>query len=143
MTHTTNIKTLALLAGLALGPLQLAACGDDGETAPPDNSNDGGDRDGGPRAGRSGSGGSGGGTSDGGVPDSGPQAGSRADAGAPDGGIPDSGSDASTPACPEDPQTNQEFLNRCTDSQCEPFDNQERIEHPDYVEGEPLPVDYP
>ena len=84
----------------------------------------------------------------GGPPDAGPPPGPRAHSGPPDGGTSDSGAagsgtDASTPTCPEDPETNEEFLDRCNDSQCEPFDNQERITHPDYVEGEPLPDDYP
>ena len=140
MTYTTNIKAMALLSGIALGSLQLAACGDDGETTPPHNTPDS-------SSPRSGSGGRGG-RNGGGTPDSGPQAGSRADSGAPGGGTSDSGAagsgtDASTPTCPEDPETNEEFLDRCNDSQCEPFDNQERITHPDYVEGEPLPDDYP
>ena len=39
MTSKTNMKTLALLAGLALGSISLAACGDDDETTPPETDN--------------------------------------------------------------------------------------------------------
>lgn len=40
-------------------------------------------------------------------------------------------------ACIAKPTRSADFARRCTDSQCEPFDNEERL--PLYEKGEPLP----
>lgn len=40
-------------------------------------------------------------------------------------------------ACVEEPSTHEEFLVRCTDSACRPFDNTARLTR--YRAGEPLP----
>ena len=110
---------------LGLGLLLLAtACDDKSETTPPDASVE---------AGRGGNGGKGsagkaGGAGKGGA--SGGAAGDGEDAGESPA---DAGKDASV-SCQGDkgcyscePKEPEQFLNRCTDSQCEAFDNEKRL----------------
>ena len=76
------------------------------------------------KGGKGGSGGTSGSSSnEGGTGDVGNEGGSGGTGNAGnEGGTGNTGSD-----CVEDPQTNDEFLNRCTDSKCSPFDNAARI----------------
>jgi len=53
------------------------------------------------------------------------------------GGTSAGGTGGSSAACVEEPSTAEEFLVRCTDSACRPFDNAARLSL--YRAGEPLP----
>ena len=53
------------------------------------------------------------------------------------GGTSAGGTGGSSAACVEEPSTGEEFLVRCTDSACRPFDNAARLSL--YRAGEPLP----
>lgn len=106
--HSLKLTSLALGLCALLGS---AACGDDETTDSPDSGAEGG------RVSRAGSGGKGGsGGKD--VAD---------DAGAPEGGKGGSGSSGDGECFDGEPKKTEDFLNRCTDSECEPFDNAERL----------------
>jgi hypothetical protein len=117
---------------LVLSGLCLAACGDDEETGPGNSGASGGDGDG------DGDSGSGGDSGNGGDGDGDGDSGSGGDSG--NGGDGDGDGDGDVEACldAEEPTTNEEILNRpCPPTECEPFDNEDRL--PFYEEGEPLP----
>lgn len=134
---------LALLIGFALGGVALAGCGDDTEETPPQNEPDGGKK---PSPGNN---------EDGGVPDGGNDGPGKASSGAGgrSGGKAGSGAGgrssggeagetaANAGASGEGPITCD--AEDCPGAQCEPFDNAERIAHPDYAEGEDLPTNFP
>jgi hypothetical protein len=61
-------------------------------------------------------------------------AGKKSASGAGKGGSAGSDDEA---ACVAKPTKSADFAKRCTDSQCEPFDNEERL--PLYEKGKPLP----
>jgi hypothetical protein len=120
---------------LVLSGLCLAACGDDEET--------------GPQGGSSGSNGDGDGDGDnpgdgdgdGDVPGDGDGDGDVPGDGDGDGDVPGDGDgDGDAEECVDapEPTTNEEILNRpCPPTECEPFDNEDRL--PYYEPGEPLP----
>jgi len=122
---------------LVLSGLSLAACGDDAEEGPGGNAGtNGGDGDG------DGDNGDGDGDGDGDNGDGdGDGDGDNGDGdGDGDGDNGDGDGDGDNEACESaaEPETNDEFLNRpCPPTECEPFDNEDRL--PFYVPGEPLP----
>lgn len=139
MAFQNDIKTALILSvGLALSGAVFAGCGDDdGEETPPQQTKDGGSKPG--------TNDKDGGVSDGGNdgPKAGTGAGGRSGSGTGNGGRGSNqgGTGANTGAGGEGPSTCDE--DDCPGAQCEPFDNAERIGHPDYVEGEALPTDFP
>jgi len=111
----TTRKSAWLTVVLLMSTLTFAACGDDD---PKDDEPDAGEEAGrggrGGRAGRGGSGGAGGADDDAGAAGTGGKAGS--------------GSSEGPNGCYEgEPKESIQYLNRCTDSECEPFDNDERL----------------
>ena len=128
----------ALCFALALG---TAACGDDDEETPPD---EGKGESG--KGGSSSKGGTGGnaGSGDGGVVEAGKGgSGGSSSAGkggsSGKGGSGGSGEPVDRSCDDEDPPTTTEgFLNRDCGSDCEPFDNEDRIEHAGYAPDKAL-----
>jgi hypothetical protein len=114
MTFKKNFSTLVLVS--ALSSLALVACGGDDPTIISRPSNGG---SGAEPSGNAGNGGS----------DTG--AGGTSAAGTSAGGT------SGEAACVESPATADEFLRRCTDSACRPFDNVARLSL--YRAGVPLP----
>jgi hypothetical protein len=112
---TNKLKLTSLALGLCV-LLGATAC-DDESTDSPDSGAEGG------RVSRAGSGGKGGAGGKGG--ESG-DAGSEVEAGS--GGDGGKGGSGSSDECFDgEPEKAEQFLNRCTDSECEAFDNAERL----------------
>lgn len=111
--HTNKSKLSSLALGLCV-LVGATACDDDSTVAPESGAEAG-------RVSRAGSGGNG-------------NTGGKADAGSPDAGEAEAGSggsrgrESSDDACFDGvPEETKQFLNRCTDSECEPFDNAKRL----------------
>ena len=129
MRRSTKQSAWWMIA-LLVSALSWTACGDDDSSSDDKDAGEQAGRSG--RAGRGGSGGKGGKGSDdedGGV--AGP-AGSKASAGK--GG---SGGAGGSGSCYDgEPKQTSQYLNRCTDSECEPFDNKARLP---LLDGDKLP----
>jgi hypothetical protein len=124
---TNKLKLTSLALGLCV--LWGATACDDESTDSPDSGAEGG------RVSRAGSGGKGGAGGKGG--ESG-DAGSEDEAGS--GGSGGKGGSGSTNECFDgEPEEVEQFLNRCTDSECEAFDNAERLPLLEDGELPPLP----
>lgn len=124
--RTNQLKLTSLAFGLC-ALLGAVGCDDDA-SEPSDNGSEGG------RVSRAGSGGRGGA---GGAGGEGPADAGEAQAGGGSGG---QGGSAGDGECFDgEPEDTEQFLNRCTDSECEPFDNAERLPLLDNGKLPPLP----
>ena len=145
---TDRMRTFhGLLLTVTLSAFALVACGDDDDEATPPEQQDGGDStDNGGRGGKgggkagNGSAGSGSEAGDGGVTDGGSDDPAAGEGGGGTGGSDSAGNggeSGSEASCIDDPEEGTDFLNRCSESQCEPFDNEDRV--PRLAEGLPDP----
>jgi len=123
LIHTRKTAWFAALALVSL--LTWTACGDDDSSNDSDAGEDAGRGGRGGRAGRSGSGGKGGSGED----DDAGTAGKAGGAGKAGAGGKDPGKNCEGPegcySC--EPKETLQYLNHCTDSECEPFDNATRL----------------